>query len=139
MRRLVDECNAVGWTVTTSQIENLEGVQRRGRNERRRVSVDELLALAYVLKVRPIDIVVPGDAPDDEPYKIAPEVTITAATARSWLAGGFLNDAEWVAEMSESMKWMPPEEAHNLMMQALAEASEPLKPEEREKGKETSG
>ncbi len=119
VRRLVDECRSVGWTVTASQIENIEGVQRRGRTERRRVSVDELLALSYVLKVRPIDVLIPNEMDRGELYNIAPDVSVTTSNAYVWITGGFLNASEWEAELAEAMKWMPADEARNLMMLSL--------------------
>jgi hypothetical protein len=52
----------------------------------RRVDFDELLVLAYVLKVCPVDLMVPRDA-TDEPYAVTPEHEFESNSVREWIRG----------------------------------------------------
>ncbi|MGA5435453.1 helix-turn-helix domain-containing protein [Streptomyces cellulosae] len=82
------------------------GLRRIERGERR-VDVEELLALAYVLGVQPVDLLVPPTLDDNEPYSVAPEVETTAGSARDWIGGvGFLPSTD-VADMARALQFMP--------------------------------
>lgn len=75
---------------------------------RKSLNVTEMVALAYVLGVAPVDLLVPGDLADDEPYNIAPNVATTADAAREWIRGqDFLKTPETAAELFEAIRWMP--------------------------------
>jgi transcriptional regulator with XRE-family HTH domain len=107
-QRLVDELARVNpdlkWT--TSVVANLTSRRRRY------VTVDELLALAVVLGVHPVDLLVPADVADDEPHSVTPTVTTTAGAARAWIAGeGFLTEPETWVELAEAIRLMPKERA----------------------------
>ena len=85
VRRLVDECAAVGFEVTSNVIENIEGIQRErahGSQRRRGITVDELMALALVLDVSPLALLLP-----EEPsaYPITPDVQPSAESVYQWL------------------------------------------------------
>ena len=54
-------------------------------HRRQSVSVEELLALAQVLKVAPVHLLAPWD--DDAPYRVTPHVTVPAKAAREWVRG----------------------------------------------------
>ncbi|MFF4308523.1 helix-turn-helix domain-containing protein [Streptomyces sp. NPDC001507] len=82
------------------------GLRRIERGERR-VDAEELLALAYVLGVQPVDLLVAPELDDDAPYSIAPGVRATAGAARDWIGGvGFLPSTD-VADMARALQWMP--------------------------------
>ncbi|EOD65616.1 helix-turn-helix domain-containing protein [Amycolatopsis vancoresmycina] len=112
-RELVDACAAAGWNISASTIENIEGIRRVSKGEdkprpRREISVDELLALAVVLGVHPIDLLIPGDAGDDELVTLPPGLEVTAGQARAWIAGtGFLEEPADLAELAEVMRRVP--------------------------------
>jgi transcriptional regulator with XRE-family HTH domain len=82
VRRFVEECQSAGWQVTASQIENIEGVKREGRGPRRDVSVDELLALAWVLDVNPLVLLLPAERAE---YAVTPSVEADALDVYRWL------------------------------------------------------
>lgn len=92
MRAVADQRNARGWSAerlaaemrrhgvpwTASIVANLE---RPGR--RTSLRVHELLTLAYVLDVPPIDLL----APPGGRYPATPAVTVPTAIARAWIKG----------------------------------------------------
>jgi transcriptional regulator with XRE-family HTH domain len=83
------------------------GLRRIERGERR-VDVDDLAALAVVLSAAPVDLLVPGDADDGEPYGVTPEVATTAGTARGWIAGtAFLVEPETPMDFAVAIQAMP--------------------------------
>ena len=51
-----------------------------------RVDFDDLLALAHVLKICPVDLMVPNEA-RDEPYPVTPRHEIPADPVRKWIRG----------------------------------------------------
>lgn len=116
--QLASECAAAGVPgLTAAALTNIETGRPDASGKRRReVSAEELLVLSYALRVHPVDLVVPGDAPDDAPYAVAPNVSTTAGTAREWIAGyGFLSPIESVADMAEAVQFMPEARAGELM------------------------
>src|SRR5207249_4769097 len=85
-QRLADAMTGVGVPWDRQVVSKLENGRRQT------VSAGELLALAYVLGIHPLDLLVPSDATDDEPYQVTPEVTAAAANVRAWIGGlGFLS------------------------------------------------
>lgn len=90
----------IGWDRYV--VTNLE----RGR--RQNVTVDELLALAYVLNVAPVHLLVPIDD-EDRPYAVVPASGARAGVVRQWIRGlvplpstdrrrffSFVPEREWV-------------------------------------------
>jgi hypothetical protein len=59
---------------------------RRIERMERRVDFDDLLALAYVLRVCPVDLMVSSEA-SDEPYALTLEHEFEADTVREWIRG----------------------------------------------------
>jgi hypothetical protein len=51
------------------------------------VKLDELLALCLVLGVSPVDLLVPADLDDHQPYAVTPKITAVARDARNWFRG----------------------------------------------------
>jgi transcriptional regulator with XRE-family HTH domain len=51
------------------------------------VTVDELLGLCVILKISPVDMLVPADVDDDQPYRIVPNGTAYADNAREFIRG----------------------------------------------------
>jgi transcriptional regulator with XRE-family HTH domain len=102
VRRLVDECATVGFEVTSNVIENIEGIRRvdgSGKPKpRREISVDELLILSAVLDVHPVDMLVPPELADDEPYNVTAAHSMTAAGARAWI-GGVVHNVSLIDEV----------------------------------------
>lgn len=87
VRRLVDECKAVGVKITSNVIENIEGQQRpKGQPGRRRreISVDELISLAYVLDVSPLVLLLP-EQPSE--YPVTPTRSVSMAEVYLWMIG----------------------------------------------------
>mgnify|MGYP001583050328 CR=1 FL=1 len=83
------------------------GLRRIERRERR-IDVDDLLALAYVLAVAPVDLLVPAAAADRDGYSVTHTTLTDAATAREWIGGaGFLTPPQSAAELSDLVRWMP--------------------------------
>lgn len=84
---------------------------RRIEQGERRVDADDLLALAYVLGVSPVDLLVDATAADDEPYGVTAAATTTAGVARRWIGGDVLTPPASVAELAGAIRWMPKERA----------------------------
>lgn len=78
--RLGEEMAKVGLPWNRSVMANLESGRRRY------VTVDELLALAYVLDVAPIHLLVPIDD-EAAPYAVLPQRSEPAGVVRSWVRG----------------------------------------------------
>jgi transcriptional regulator with XRE-family HTH domain len=51
------------------------------------LTVEELLALCIVLEISPVDLLVPRDLKDDDPYHVTPEATASATDVREWARG----------------------------------------------------
>lgn len=99
---------------TTGRSIPVLGLRRIERGERR-VDVDDLLALSYVLNAHPVDLLVPGDVPNDAQYPVTPEISTTAGTARSWIGGtGFLKDPESPMDFAVAIQTMPEERAREM-------------------------
>jgi transcriptional regulator with XRE-family HTH domain len=104
--KLASEVAALGIPWTRTVVAKLETRRRPG------VSVAELFALAYVLRVAPIDLLVPAELGDAEPYVVADDVTTTARKARGWIAGvDFLAEPESRVELNRALEWMPRDRA----------------------------
>jgi transcriptional regulator with XRE-family HTH domain len=95
------------------------GLRRIERGERR-VDVADLLALSYVLGVTPVDLLIPGDADDAEPYSVTPNTSVTAGAAREWVAGRLLAAPKTPAEIAEAFRWMPKKRAQELSREWFA-------------------
>lgn len=76
---LAERMTAAGVPWDRSIVANLENGRRRT------VSVEELLALAYVLDVAPVHLLVPPD--DDDPFHLTPSMPVTPADARAFIRG----------------------------------------------------
>jgi transcriptional regulator with XRE-family HTH domain len=79
---LADRCAAAGAPqITPTVVTNLETRRRKTRE----VTVDELLVLALVLGVPPLQLIVPQD-PGEE-LEVVPGTELASGTAADWLAG----------------------------------------------------
>ncbi|MFD8556809.1 helix-turn-helix domain-containing protein [Streptosporangium canum] len=95
------------------------GLRRVERGERR-VDVDDLLALAYVLGVAVVDLLVPGDEPDSMPYDVAPARRVPISIARAWIGGqGFLSQPITPSELAHQLQWMPKDRAETAVREWL--------------------
>lgn len=84
---LADRCAAAGAPqITPTVITNLETRRRKTRE----ITVDEVLALAHVLDVPPLQLIVPEDA--GEELEVVPGVNLDAVAAADWIAGVRLDD-----------------------------------------------
>lgn len=83
-QQLVDELAKVGIEWTRLVVANL--LVKKPERRRRYVTVDEWLALAYVLDVAPIHLMIPIDG-EDEMYAVTPEASPAAGQARAWIRG----------------------------------------------------
>jgi transcriptional regulator with XRE-family HTH domain len=85
------------------------GLRRIEKGERR-VDVDDLIALAVVLNVAPVDLLVPNDVEADRPYALADETTSTAGEVRKWIGGRApLRPLTNAVEFTEAVRFMPPD------------------------------
>jgi transcriptional regulator with XRE-family HTH domain len=123
-QRLGEEMAAVGVPWDRSIVANFENGRRSY------VTVEELLALAYVLSVAPVHLVVPLE--DSTPYAPVPSLQFTTAgVVRAWIRGQrTIGDTDPRLFYSE----VPPEEFVPLAPlpppPGLAEASRPLPSDE---------
>lgn len=107
--QLADRMREVGVPFDKTVIANLETGRRRF------VTVQELLALAYVLSVAPVHLLVPPlDAAesDQAPYSITPEgPTSVPSFMRAWIRGqtpiGRVDARQYFSEVPEA-EWSPP-------------------------------
>jgi hypothetical protein len=93
---------------------------RKIESMERRVDFDELLALAYVLRICPVDLMVSKDA-TDEPYAVTPQEEFEAQSVREWIRGEsvrlmpYQQPDEIFADpstvMPEAIEWMPRDRA----------------------------
>ncbi len=116
--QVAELCAEAGATeLTVAALTNIEtGRPDAARKRRRQITAEELFTLAYVLQVHPVDLLVPDDAADDEPYVITPKVTTTAGTAREWVGGwGFLMPPASLPEVAEAVRFMPSARASEVM------------------------
>ncbi|GAA0657231.1 hypothetical protein GCM10009535_40320 [Streptomyces thermocarboxydovorans] len=77
---LAAELERVGVKWNRSIVANFEGGRRPT------LSVVELLALARVLNVSPLNLLVSPDAPRDAAYQVTPEETVSVGDVRRWIA-----------------------------------------------------
>jgi transcriptional regulator with XRE-family HTH domain len=110
-QRLAEEMTKVGIPWDRSIVANIENGRRAS------VSVEELLALAYVLSVAPVHLVIPpvdADDSDRTPYRIVPssEWTSTPSVARAWIRGQTplrgVDARRYFSEVPDS-EWQPPD------------------------------
>ena len=81
-KELADHCAAAGAPqITPTVITNLETRRRKTRE----LTVDEMLVLAHVLDVPPLQLIVPLD-PEDE-LEILPGINLDAQSAADWIVG----------------------------------------------------
>lgn len=84
------------------------GLSRIGAGQRR-VDITELLALAVVLGVHPVDLLVPAHVPSDREFAVTSRVTSTVGQAREWIAGaGLLVAPADEAELADALRTLPP-------------------------------
>ena len=107
-QRLAEEMAKAGIPWDRSIVANIENGRRAS------ISVDEMLALSYVLSVAPVHLIVPPvDGEDTEMlYRIAPEgPATTPGFARAWIRGqtpiGQVEARRYFSEVPES-EWQPP-------------------------------
>jgi hypothetical protein len=62
------------------------GLRRIEKGERR-IDFDDLLAIAYVLKVCPVDLMVSNTADGDDPYPVTSKHEYESDSVRDWITG----------------------------------------------------
>lgn len=80
------------------------------RSERgtRPVDVDELVAIAVVLDVSPVDLLIPGPVHDDMPWQATPRLRVQAGRARAWIGGrATLTPVTSQEQLTEAIRWVP--------------------------------
>lgn len=80
---VIAKCAKQGLPLTAGQMYLIETRGKEGK-PRRRITVDELLTLAYVLEVSPLSLLLPEL---DGDYPATPETRTTASSVLEWLAG----------------------------------------------------
>jgi transcriptional regulator with XRE-family HTH domain len=105
------------------------GLRRIERGERR-VDVDDLIALSYVLKIAVVDLLIDKDA-TSEPYSIAPKLRFESDSVRNWIAGQDIRlepvhdpDSIFAAPgtmLFDAIQWMPTERRKEVMRRWLNE------------------
>lgn len=116
-QQLADRCASIGAAqLTPAALTNIETGRPDSSGKRRReVTVEELLALSHALGIHPVDLMVPGDAADDDPYDVTPDVATTASVAREWISGtGFLVAPETPMDFALAIQAMPKSRAQTL-------------------------
>lgn len=106
---LAEKMSGVGIPWSRVVVAKLETGRRPG------VSVEEFLALAYVLEVAPVHLVVPPlDAEDSDrtPYQLMPNGPVSAPSAvRAWIRGqmpiGSVSARRYFTEVPDG-EWSPP-------------------------------
>lgn len=111
VRKLAEECAAYGVeSLTQASITNIErglASADEGKRGGRTVTADELIALSYVLGVRPIDLMVPHDA---EEMQIAPGVAVHPYVAATWIRGDELNSPSLWGPLIRQDEFAQPEQ-----------------------------
>lgn len=117
--------NAGAPQITAAVLMNIESGRRGEDGARRRLlSVEELLILGYALGVAPVDLLVPADRSDDNPYKVTPVLTVASGRARVWIGGhGFLSQPSTSSELAHKLQWMPKVRAEIAMREWLDPAN----------------
>lgn len=106
-QRLAEEMSKVGVPWDRSIVANIENGRRAS------ISIEEVLALAYVLSVAPVHLIVPPVDDQAAPgYLITPEGPVTSpGFARAWIRGqtpiGRVEARRYFSEVPES-EWKPP-------------------------------
>jgi hypothetical protein len=105
------------------------GLRRIERGERR-VDVEDLLALSYVLKVAVVDLMVDKDA-TDEPYPITLKRRYESNSVREWIRGSDIRleavqdpDSIFASPgtmLFDAIQWMPTERRKEVMRRWLNE------------------
>lgn len=106
MRKMVEACQAAGFNVTSNVIENIEGIERPGR-PRRPVTVDELMALAYVLDVSPLVLLFPADRVE---YPLTSTTSADLERVYRWLVGRARRPGAEAADPPDMLPLTPEEE-----------------------------
>jgi hypothetical protein len=108
---LAAELQAVGIPWNRMIVTNFESPDGKRRNA---VTVEEFLALAYVLSVQPAHLLVPIDASETTPYAITPAGSghsIGAHMARAWFRGltpvAEVEAKRYFTEVPDA-EWSPP-------------------------------
>jgi transcriptional regulator with XRE-family HTH domain len=86
------------------------------------VKVDEFLALCVVLEICPVDLLVPIDLGEYQPYRVAPNVAAAAGNVREWVRGEDLLIATPKPEpliyrpvtLLNSIRWMSADRANRV-------------------------
>jgi len=99
----------------------------------RRVDFDDLVALCYVLKIAPVDLIVDKDA-TTEPYPLIPSREFESESVREWIRGEtvLLSAAQTPGamfadpdkSMFDALQWMPEERARRAGRQYFSEGSD---------------
>lgn len=91
---------------------------------RRRVDLDDVMALAVALGVTVVDLVVPGSLEPEAPWWATPAVSVPAGAAREWIGGRrLLQPPVTAAELAQVIRWMPQQRARELARQWSAPAT----------------
>ena len=109
--RLAEEMRQVGIPWQRMVVTKLELAAERG-TAMRAISVEEFLALAYVLSVAPIHLLVPPTGEDDlTRYAVTPHTDSVPFYARAWIRGlapmGGQDPRRYFSEVPEE-EWHPP-------------------------------
>jgi hypothetical protein len=86
------------------------------------ISVDELLALAFILNVAPVHLLVPPDDPH-APYEVTPKVTEDRSSVRAWIRG--VNTIDYDADWRQFFAEVPKEEWYSVQQGRPRQPSEP--------------
>jgi DNA-binding Xre family transcriptional regulator len=119
---LANALQAVGINIERIVIAKLESGRRSF------VKVDELLALCVVLEISVVDLLVPKDLEDSQPYRIVPNATAGARYVREFIRGeDVLAISTYPAPHSpdespfaspgtviDPLMWMPPDRAQRV-------------------------
>lgn len=109
--QLAEKCREAGAeNFTAAMVNNIE--TRRGRS----VTVDELLVLALVLNVAPVNLLVPPRLGSEDLYNVTPTRGLRAGRVRQWLRGVFPwpnSDRHIFLTETAVDEWAPPPGSYN--------------------------
>ncbi len=110
------------------------GLRRIERGERR-VDFEDLLALCYVFRICPVDLMVSRDAAD-EPYPLTSELKYESESVREWIRGAeirlqpVMEPGSMFAHpgkvLFDALQWMPTERRKHVMRRWVEEDEEDL-------------
>jgi transcriptional regulator with XRE-family HTH domain len=111
------------------------GLRRIEKGERR-IDFDDLIAIAYVLRVCPVDLMISGDVADSDPYPVTATRLYESGSVRDWIGGQTVllesyqepgaRFAKPDRSMFDALQWMPKARRAHVLRNVLHAEEEEL-------------